>query len=159
MVNLRKENGGRLGDRLNVIFFDLVKIRKLLGKPPEQLSKLEKWGLFLSYTDDEAKREYIDSLVKSEEGIMHARSALLEVSQDDINWAKQNTIFKSIRNYNSGLEGAEKIGEQRGLEQGRKQGEHKRAVEIARNLLKMGLPLKQVAAGVCLTVEEIKALQ
>lgn len=32
-----------------MFFFDLVKVHALLGKPVEELSKLEKWGLFLSY--------------------------------------------------------------------------------------------------------------
>ncbi|MBR1614780.1 MAG: hypothetical protein IJ673_04790 [Treponema sp.] len=53
--------------RLNVVFFDLVKVHALLGKPVEELSKLEKWGLFLSYADDERYSQYIDGLIKSEE--------------------------------------------------------------------------------------------
>ncbi len=54
---MQKDGNGKLSDRLNVMFFDLVKIKELFGRPPEELSKLEKWGLFLSYVDDESKRE------------------------------------------------------------------------------------------------------
>ena len=67
----------------------LPKIKKLVGSPVEELSHLEKWGLFLFFADDESKRGYIDRIVSSEGGIMNARTALNAVSQDDINWALQ----------------------------------------------------------------------
>ena len=120
---MQKDSGGRLSDRLNVIFFDLLKIKKLFGTPPENLTKLEKWGLFLSYADDETKKDYISSLIKSEEGIMNANNALSTVSQDDINWARENTIFKSIRDYNTGLYNARQEGIEFGLKQGLEEGE------------------------------------
>lgn len=165
--SMRKDGGGRLGDRLNVIFFDLVKIRRLLGTPPEQLTKLEKWGLFLSYADDATKKEYVDSLIRSEEGIMRARNALLEVSQDDINWATQNTIFKSIRDNNSRLEAAErrgeargeKRGEKRGLERGLAEGAHNQAIETARRMLTEGFTHEQTARLTGLSPEDVHQLQ
>ena len=163
---MRKDGGGRLGDRLNVIFFDLVKIRRLFGTPPDQLTKLEKWGLFLSYADDATKKEYVDSLIRSEEGIMRARNALLEVSQDDINWATQNTIFKTIRDNNSRLEAAErrgeargeKRGEKRGLKRGLAEGAHNQAIETARRLIQMNLTFEQIADATGLSVDEVKSL-
>ena len=83
--NMRSEKGKHLGGRLNVIFFSLPKIKKLVDSPVETLSHHEKWGLFLSFADDESKKGYIDRIVSSEGGIMNARTALNAVSQDDIN--------------------------------------------------------------------------
>ncbi len=45
---MMKKNGKTLGDRIDVILFDQLKIKEFLGTPPEKLSKLEKWGLFLT---------------------------------------------------------------------------------------------------------------
>ena len=149
---MKKDDGGRLSDRLNVIFFDLLKIKKLVGTPPENLSKLEKWGLFLSYADDEAKKAYIDSIIKTEGGIMNANNALNKVSQDDINWARENTIFKSIRDYNTGLYNAR----QKGLEE----GERKNAIENARNLIaKSDLSLELISECCNLPLEEVRAIK
>lgn len=38
---------------------------------------------------------------------MNARSSLLTVSQDEINWARQNSIFVAQHDYNDGLHNAE----------------------------------------------------
>ncbi|MBR6144906.1 MAG: PD-(D/E)XK nuclease family transposase, partial [Treponema sp.] len=153
---MRKASGGKLGERLNVIFFDLLKIKKLLGTPPEKLTKLEKWGLFLSYAEDETKKDYLESLINSEEGIMNAKTALSKVSQDDINWAIENSIFKARMDYNTGLYNAE----QRGLRQGLEQGEHKAQIETAKRMLEAKIcSLEQVAAMTNLSIEEVKGLQ
>lgn len=82
---MRKEDGRMLAGRLNVLFFDLIKTHRLLGTPPEKLTKLQKWGLFLSYADGERHTAYIDKLIRTEAGIMNAKSALSKVSQDEIN--------------------------------------------------------------------------
>ena len=153
---MRKASGGKLGERLNVIFFDLLKIKKLLGTPPEKLTKLEKWGLFLSYAEDETKKDYLESLILSEEGIMNAKTALSKVSQDDINWAIENSIFKARMDYNTGLYNAE----QRGLRQGLEQGEHKAQIETAKRMLEAKIcSLEQIADMTSLSIEEVKGLQ
>ena len=145
---MRKENGGRLSGKLNVIFFDLIKIHRLLGKPVEELSKLEKWGLFLSYADDERQGEYIDEITRSEEGIMQAKSSLLTVSQDEINWATQNSIFIAREDQSAILYNAE----QRGARQN--------AIANAKNLLKeTSLPIEQIARCCSLPLEQVLALK
>ena len=144
---MKDEMGKSLSNRLNVIFFDLVKNRKLINTPVEKLSKLEKWGLFLSYADSEKHAGYIRELVDSEGGLMNARSSLLTVSQDEINWARQNSIYIAQHDYNDGLYNAEK------------RGERKRALEAARRFLQMGLPIEQIAQGVGLSISEIQQLK
>ncbi|MBR1722744.1 MAG: hypothetical protein IJ727_09740, partial [Treponema sp.] len=158
-------------DRLNVIFFDLIKIHKLLGKPADSLSKLEKGGLFLAYVGDERRREYIESLTESEEGLMNAKSSLCMVSEDEINWARQNTIFKAQRDYNTGMYNAEKRGFDRGvqqgmaqgmaqgLQQGMTQGARQNALANARNAITMGLSPEQTAQITSLPLEEVLALK
>ncbi|MBR4629762.1 MAG: Rpn family recombination-promoting nuclease/putative transposase [Treponema sp.] len=153
--SMRKNNGGELSGKLNVIFFDLIKIHNLLGKPLDELSKLEKWGLFLSYADDERYSKYIDQLVKSEEGIMNAKSSLCTVSQDEINWVRQNSIFIAQRDRNTIIQNSIKEGLEKGLEQGYKN----KAIEVAKNLISMQLgTFEQIAAVAGLSVEEVRSL-
>ena len=45
-----------------------------------------------------------------------------------------------------------------GLAEGLEKGEHKKAIETAKNFLKMGLSVVQVASGTGLSIEEIKEL-
>ncbi|MBQ9282971.1 MAG: PD-(D/E)XK nuclease family transposase [Treponema sp.] len=98
---MKDKNGNELAGKLNVIFFDLVKIRKLTAKPIKNLTKLEKWGMFLSFAGDEQQKNYINDIISTEDGLMNAKSALLTVSQDEINWARQNSIFIGLEDYNA----------------------------------------------------------
>lgn len=133
----------------------ILKIHNLLGKPLDELSKLEKWGLFLSYADDERYSKYIDQLVKSEEGIMNAKSSLCTVSQDEINWVRQNSIFIAQRDRNTIIQNSIKEGLEKGLEQGYKN----KAIEVAKNLISMQLgTFEQIAAAAGLSVEEVRSL-
>jgi len=105
-----------------------------------------KWGLFLSYADDERQEEYIDEITRSEEGIMQAKSSLLTVSQDEINWATQNSIFIAREDQAAILYNAE----QRGV--------RKNAIANAKNLLKLGVPAETVAKGCSLPLENVLEL-
>ena len=149
--NMRKANGTQLSDRLNVIFFDLIKIHNLLGKPVESLSKLEKWGLFLSYAGDERRTAYIDTLTKSEEGLMNAKSSLCTISEDEIKWAQQNSIFKAQRDYNEGMYCAEERGFAKGAQQA--------SIANAKNLLLEGDSPEKVARCCSLPLEQVLALK
>ncbi len=160
---MRRTDGKKLADKLNVIFFDLLKIHKLLGTPPEKLTKLEKWGLFLSYASDERRKGYIENIIKSEEGLMHAKSSLLTVSQDEINWAIENSIHKAICDYNTermNILERERRAVEKGIQQGMQQGVQATAISNAKNLLRMNLGTpEQISQAVSLSLEEVLELK
>ena len=157
---MRKENGGQLSGKLNVIFFDLIKIHKLLGKPVGSLSKLEKWGMFLSYADDERQAGYIDEIIKSEGGLMSAKSSLLTVSQDELNWVRQNSIFKAMEDRNASMHNGMKKAREQGLQEGIQQGERNAKIEMARNLLTMKLgTAEQISQASALPLERVLELK
>ncbi len=56
------------------------------------------------------------------------------------------------------LEKSKKEGLKEGIEQGIAEGEHRNAIETARNFLQMGLSKEQVAQGTGLALEEIQKL-
>ena len=53
---------------------------------------------------------------------------------------------------------AKEAGIKEGLEKGMKKGENKKAIETARNFLKMGLTIEQVSNGTGLTIDKVKLL-
>ena len=147
---MRKDGGGRLGDRLNVIFLDLAKIRKKLGTPVENLTKTDKWGMYFACADVEKHRNYIEQIVKSEEGLMAADFVVKRMSADEANWFRQNSYLMGQWDYNHGLERAE----MRGLAR----GERNAKLEAAKNLLAFGDSAEKVSAVTGLSVDEILSL-
>ena len=149
--NMRDEQGYILSGHLNVIYIDLLEMKKLIGRPVDQLSVLQKWGLYLSYADDESKSEYIKQITNSEKGIMEADLIIGKMSEDDANWFRQNSYDIARRDYNDGLYNSE----QRGIKKGR----NEKALEDAENLLKEGDSPEKVARCINLPLEKVLELQ
>lgn len=149
---MKNQKGHKLSDHMNVIFIDLLEIKKLYETTPiEKLTSLQKWGLFLSYADDESKSDFIRKITESEKGIMEAELIIGRMSEEDSNWFRQNSIDTAIRDRNSEIDAAE----ERGIEKGMK----KQAVESAKKFLKMNfMTPEQISQGVGLTVEEVLEL-
>ena len=139
---MRNERGNELGRKLNVIFFELLKLKKLLGTPVHKLNTREKWGLFLLFADKPQEHAYMQQLAETEEGIMNAQSALYEVSKDEKNWYWQNSIFKAQRDRNTALIIAEKRGAQQVVDRLLAQGK----LSIAEIAELSGLAVEQVQA-------------
>ena len=149
------DSNEKLEERLNVIFIDLVTIRKLKDKPINQLTPLEKWGLFFSYVDKENAKDYINRIIESEQGIMEAEKIVKTMSESDDNWFVQNSLWVAERDRTASLEIAMKKGHDEGFQQGTQQ----KAEETATNLLKMNvLSIKQISQATGLTLQEVQTL-
>lgn len=163
---MKSQSGSELARRLNVVFIDLLEIKKLFGTPVEQLTPLQKWGLFLSYADDGSKADYISQIAKSEEGIMEADRIAQRMSEEDANWFRQNSIDIARRDYNStmehyqqmGLEKGLRQGMQQGLEQGMQQGAQQKAIEDARSFYANGVSVDIIAKSLNMTVDQVKEI-
>ena len=121
---MRDEKGAQLAGRLNVIFIDLLEIKKLIGTPIEKLTALQKWGLYLSYADDESKTEYVNKLAASEGGIMEAKTIIKRMSEEESNWFREFSRDTAMRDYNESMS----IAKKEGMAQGLAEGERKKAV-------------------------------
>lgn len=141
---MRDGKGNGLADRLNVIFIDLLTIKKLVGTPVEKLTPLQKWGLYLSYVDDESKVEYVDKIADSEGGIMEAKAVIEKMSEEESNWFREFSRDTAMRDYNSDMEAATEEGrEQKAVEDALVAiKEFGATPEVAAE--KMGAPLDQV---------------
>ena len=132
---MKNESAEGLSDRQNIIFIDLQTIRKKLRTPIEELTPVEKWGLFFSYVDNEKEADYISELVRSEKGIMAAENIVKYMSEADDNWFVQNSRYIAEHDRNTLIHNAEKRGREEGIQQGIQQGALQNAIENARKLL------------------------
>ena len=96
-----------------------------------------------------------------------AGEVLMSISKDE----RERAIFRNRRialaNYESDMVTAERIGRAAGLVEGEAkgratglvEGEAKGHANVARNLMKMNMPIEQIAIVTGLTTAEIKALR
>ena len=88
-----------------------------------------------------------------------AGELLMSISQDE----RERAIFRSRRkfqtDYQSDLATARDNGIQIGLAEGMAKGKAEGKIEIAQNLLKIGLSCDQIAAATGLTIHDIERLR
>lgn len=157
---MKSKNRQTLAEHLNVIFLDLLEIKKLVGTPVSELTPVQKWGLFLSYADDEKQVAYINKIAESEKGIMEAERIVGRMSEEDSNWFRQFSIDTYRRDQNAIREATIKEGLNEGLKEGLSKGRNEKALETAENLIKMKiLTVEQIAQATSLPLEKIQELQ
>ena len=138
--------GELLCDAIHMTFVELSKLSKVLEKPVSDMTALDKWSVFLRYAPDPQYRNAVNKVIESEEVLQVAGNLLMSISQDE----RERAVFRSRRKFQTDL--------QSDLATAEDNGKAIRSIEIARNLLKMGLPSSQIAAATGLTVSEIEKL-
>ena len=173
---MKNKNGRPLAEYLNIIFLDLLEIKKLVGTPVSELTPVQKWGLFLSYADDENQADYICKIAESEKGIMEAERIVGRMSEEDSNWFRQFSIDTYRRDQNAikeaitkesmekglknGLKKGLKQGLKQGLQEGLQKGRSEKALETAENLIRMNvLTTEQIAQATNLSFEKVQEIQ
>ena len=147
---MRTKDGRELSGRLNVVFVELPKARKLEGSV-ERNTALENWAIFLKDADDPDKRNVIEKLMRKEEGLMLAQNTLSSISEDRDLWIAQYREEVRERDEISSREAFKR----EGLAEGREEA----MLEAARRLLAMGqLEEARVAQATGLPPERVRRL-
>lgn len=84
-----------------------------------------------------------------------AGDLLMSISQDE----RERAVFRSRRMYQTDQQSNIATAEDRGKKIGIGIGEKNRSIEIARDLMKINLPLDQIAMATGLTSEEVNRLR
>lgn len=173
VYTMQTDQNRKLSGRMAVIFIELPKVLKNSDDTIEGIEKLtpaEKWGKFLIYADDEERKDYIKALCAKDGGIMAAQTILSKISQDEIHWVHQNSVYKANidqlsaiseateRGMEDGLQIGLEQGIQKGLEQGMQQGIMQTKIATAKRLLAKGFSLKEAADFTELSAEELKKI-
>jgi len=133
-------------DKDGTEFTDLVEFNTLeLSKLPPDTDSTELWyWMKFIKSDDE---EVLDMLEQRSPQMRKAVGVLKELSADERTRMLYDDREKARRDIASMVGGAEK------------KGRTEKAVEIARNLLKMNMPIEQIIAATGLTREEVESLR
>ena len=123
-----------LSDAIHVVYVELSKLHEIMKKAVADMTDLEKWSIFFRYASDPTHRETVNEV-------------LMSISQDE----RERAVFRSRRMYQTDLQSDLATAEDRGERRGR--------IEVARNLLKINLPLEQITLATGLTSEEVERLR
>jgi predicted transposase/invertase (TIGR01784 family) len=135
-----------LGGRTRIITVELVKTEPVADKPVEEMTNAELWAVFFQYLTDEAKRDKIIKIINREEGIAMAVDTLVNITQDEIEYARMSTLLKSELDWQSGMAEARDEGRQEGI------------LEIARKMREMGDPIEKIQAITGLPMETLEQI-
>lgn len=139
-----------LTDIEEIHFIELPKFNELGNKDElediEKINSLERWLEFLKEPESNVVRQ----LELNHEEIRLAKTELYRLSMDSKERERYNMREKAIYDEISALENAEK----KGLEQ----GERKKSIEVAKNLLIAGIDIVTISKSTGLSEEEIKKL-
>ena len=143
-----------LTDVKELHFIELPKFKK--DKPKKLQSRFERWLHVLKF--GEIYAEDIDNLpeeLKQEEEIVMALQEMVRASNDET--VRQILEMRSKARH----EEASRLfqAKQAGKEEGIKEGEEKRNIEIAKNLLKLNFPVEAISQATGLTAGEIEKLK
>jgi len=145
-----------LSDLFRIDFLEVLKIKNAKTIPND---KLTQWLKFLSTKDKEALK-----MLGKENPMIEKAVGILEVLSGDEKvrmeaFYREIEIKDELSRITSAREEGESIGEARGRAEGKAEGKTEGKIEVAKNLLSMGMDIKQVQAVTSLAEEEILKLK
>jgi predicted transposase/invertase (TIGR01784 family) len=145
-----------LTEATEIVYYELPKLEKhveeyFAGKTgTENLSKDEKWCIFMKYRHEKRVEPLIRELCQEEEGIMYAEKTLTKVSRSYKRFAREMAAIKN--------EMESEARERLIRKEAREEGQRENALEVARNLLAEGATPEFVQKITGLDQETIKKL-
>ena len=142
-----------LCDTLQVIFIQMPLLKEETIEE-KNLNEIEKWVIFLKYITDKSKRDLLNEIMGSNEGIREAGEILMTISADEREWAIQESRYKGRMDYESGLAASHAKGLEEGVEIGEQQG----LETAAKGMKAKNLPIELITEITGLTAEQVAAL-
>ncbi len=132
-------------ENLQLIFIQMP-LLEIGDKGTNNLSDIEKWVIFLRDSTDKSKRDLLNEIMSSNEGIREAGGILMTISEDEREWARQESRLKGELDYQSGMIAAH----DRGVEEGK--------LETARGMKAKNIPIDTIIEITGLKAEQVEAL-
>ena len=144
-----------LTDVLEVHFIEMEKFRKLKNKNLKG-DKLQRW---LSFFSENISKEDLKELMDMDVDIKKAEEKIEYLSSDPETLALYKARERSLHDRANMISGAIEEGIERGIEEGIERGSTEKALTIAKNLLKIGLNVEQIATASELPLERVLELK
>ena len=126
------KNYEQLSDALNVVFVELTKLKQIMAKDVSDMTDLEKWAIFFRYANESQFRETVNKVIESKEALKVAGSALMSISQDEV----ERAVYRSRRMFQTDLQSNLATAEDRGSKN--------KAIAIAKKMLIKGKPRDEI---------------
>ena len=86
-------DNGLLHNGVQAMFVELSKLKKILEKPVEEMTDMERFSVFLRYAENPDYRDIVNRVIESKEGLAVAGEVLMSISKDE----RERAIFRSRR--------------------------------------------------------------
>ena len=126
-----------------------IEIPKFIKKNPEAETKLEQWLWLIA-----GREEKIKMAKKRNKEIEKAMKIIEEMSMDEKEWELYESRRMAIMDYNSGISSAK----EEGIKEGLKEGKKEERIRIAKEMLKLEIPIEKIEKATGLTKEEIEKI-
>ncbi len=148
------ETGHKLTDILEVHF---VELPKLLDKEivKDENEAIVQWMEFI----DAKSKGVMEMLAKKNNDIKKAYDILQIISKDEKARMAYEAREAEVRDQLIRIKSAREKGIEEGIEKGIEKGETEKAIKVAKNLLKMGISIKQVAEATEIAVEKVEEIR
>ena len=143
-----EKTGALLTDRLEMHFLQLPELD--LSKPVNEMTRLERLGVYLAHAEDEDYMDLIQEICENEEEIVMAENVYRKVTQEQIEAARAEARYRYQLQYNTDMYWSR----EEGLEEGKAIEQR----EIAKNFKNAGFPHDIIAQNTGLTLAEIEKL-
>lgn len=143
-----------LTDALEIHFIDMVKFRRL-GEKDIRHKPLHRW---LTWFDQDSPEKLVEEVIRMDMGIQKAEEKLTFVTNDKEALHAYQMREMALSDWTSGINHAMRQGIEQGMKKGIEKGIQQKAIEVARNSKKIGIPVEQIARITGLSVEDIAKL-
>lgn len=127
--------------------FHLIELPKLPQELKDEKDDVLLWAKFIN----SERKEDFEMLATKNTYIQSAYNTLQVISQDEQKRVEYEAREKALRDYNQGMLEAE--------ERGRETGEYEKAIQIARNMIAIGLPTNIITQTTGLSIAQIESLR
>lgn len=150
-------------EAINTIQWYFIELKKFRNQNPDMNDKVNQW---LALIDDE-REEWIQMAEKKNKTLVKARKEINYLTGDAAVRRLAELREDWETDYESGLSYARKEGKEEGLKEGKKEGlkegkiegERDEKIKTAKKLIKLKLPIEQIAEITELPVEEVKKIK
>ena len=143
-------------------YISTYKVFEICVAKAENLQDIEKWVIFLRDSKNKKKRDLLNAIMRSDEGIRKAGEILMTISEDEKEWIRQESRLKAELDYQSGIlasrEEGHTAGLAEGLAEGRQEGRTAGLNDAARGMKAENIPLDTIVKITGLSPEQVEAL-
>ncbi|MBR5915554.1 MAG: Rpn family recombination-promoting nuclease/putative transposase [Spirochaetia bacterium] len=135
----------KIEDTFIFVFIQMPLLR-IGDRDVKNLSDIEKWVIFLRESTDRNKRDLLNEIMSSNEGIREAGEILMEISEELREWSRKEMRYKA------------EVDKLAALATAREDGKTEGKLEVARGMKTEGIPIETIVKITGLTAEQIKSL-